>query len=274
MQSSSSSSSCSSTSGALDYEDILTYLGKEARLPTIGLPTRWNVSTIASHANEVIKPDSVDKIKFIDSTKGGHSVTHEILEQYKSFYHMAFIYAIKNNIMAIRAEADVVDFAEGKFMTELSIKLRGYNNRLYAEFSDYMPPTQGYCLAGTTCVGSFSEVNKLKTCEMMVIALKLSDSCSTNNNVLTMDSLIELAKTFRPDLKAVEPSEFDSYVFDAKRFTMVNPNFGLFGTPRVSKVHAQPFLTTTNPVTQPTLTSEDRKQPLPSNPQTIFPGFR
>jgi hypothetical protein len=171
---------------------------------------------------------------------------------------MAFIYAIKKNIMAIRAESHVVDFEEGKFMTELSIKLRGYSNRLYAEFSDYMPLTQGYYLGGTTCVGSFSEINNIKTCEMMVIALKLSD----------------LAKTFRPDLRVVDPSEFDSYVFDDLRFTKVNPNLGVFGTPRVRKNQATPFLTTTNPVTQSTKPSADSKHPLPSNPQTIFSGLR
>ncbi len=109
---------------------------------------------------------------------------------------------------------------------------------------------------------------------MMIIALKLSDSSSSNDKVLTMDSLIELAKTFRPDLKAVEPSEFNSYIFDDIRFKNINPNLGIFGTPRVSKAQARPFLTTTNPVTQSTLPSEDSKQSLPSNPQTIFPGFR
>jgi hypothetical protein len=187
---------------------------------------------------------------------------------------MAFIYAIKKNIMAIRAESHVFDFEEGKFMTELSIKLRGYSNRLYAEFSDYMPLTQGYYLGGTTCVGSFSEINNIKTCEMMVIALKLSESSSSDVKVLTMASLVDLAKTFRPDLRVVDPSEFDSYVFDDLRFTKVNPNLGVFGTPRVRKNQATPFLTTTNPVTQSTKPSADSKHPLPSNPQTIFSGLR
>ena len=190
---------------------------------------------------------------------------------------MGFIYAVKDNVMAIREDTRDAYPTSEDLISRLSIELRQYSNKKSVEYIPFIPPSQGYYIKDTTCVGSFTDVNNTKTTEMIVITLSGDDSSSSanseSNKTITMEELVKLAKSYDQNLKAVDASEFDGYEFNDARFAEVNPDLAVMGG-RPNREQAKPFLTAYNRVLKTEKPSEDSVNPQVSKPQTIFAGFK